>query len=377
MESDLIMTTIAELLEAKTSDPEKLINYLRNDLLPKATALMNNKVLPKYVPLFPEDRLPTNQRNLTDSRTRIGVLLEYEFAKAVNEVLEPVICQEEPVLTYVVANQFPDLAFRSSEGRLGVRFEMKAIQTIAEEKSANFSTLIKDIRNGADFVVVLLWEWQPHQTKDLKFPFICDFSVMDAYQLATIRDCYWLNSPPIGLESARQGFDLTFGVNAREDSFNKEEGNYGKLMRIFDSKYEQYLPNDVRESETLKAYYQFRKDAICLGLQHVVADIAQEAAEGNSGSSQLVSNALPVKFVVTRNSAHLTIIGFQSLVGVKQRTLEIMREYQAGVALILNEKFSWQVRDASWNRIDGGSKPAEAENWVRRTWETIHPPNLV
>ena len=369
MESDLIMTTITELLKAKTSDPEKLINYLRNDLLPKATAHMNSKVLPKYVPLYPEDRLPTNQRNLTDSRTRIGVLLEYEFAKAVNEVLEPVICQGEPVLTYVVANQFPDLAFRSSEGRLGVRFEMKAIQTIAEEKAANFYTLVKDIRNGTDFVVILVWNWKRHPTKDLQFPFIYSFSVMDAYQLGMIRDCYWLNNPPPGLESARQGFDLTFGVNAKVNQFNKEEGNYGKLMRIFNSKQEKHLPDDIRENETLKAYYQFSTDAIRLGLQHVVEDIAQEAIEGNSGSYKLVSDTMPVKFMVTQNSAHLVIIGFQALTGTERQTREMMCEYQATAALILNNKFSWQVWDASWNKISEGKKPAGAKKWVREIWE--------
>ena len=371
------MTDISDLLEARTTEPDKIVRYLKDDLLPDAIERMNSQVLPRYVPLYPQDRLPTNQRNLTDSRTRIGVLLEYEFAKAVNDVLESVNHQRVPALTYVVANQFPDLAFRSTDGQLGIRFEMKAIQTIAEEKSANFSTLIKDIRKGSDFVVVLLWEWQQHEVDDLKFPFICGYAVMDAYQLAHLRDCYWLNTPPVGLESARQGFDLTFGVNAREDNFNKEEGNYGKLMRIFEPKFAQYLPGNIRNSETLNAYYEFRKNAIQLGLRQTCEDIADKAAAIGSGSFRIVSETMPVQFLVTRKTAILLIIGYENLIGKKQQSLNLMGEHGACVALILNEKFSWQVRDVNWKRITSGSKPVKAKEWVRQNWETRHRPNLI
>ena len=194
--------------------------------------------MPLAVTLFPDDVLPTNQRNLTDVRTRIGILLEYEFAKAVTASLPPEVKEQGVALTYVIANQFPDLAFRGADGQIGVRFEMKAIETIAEEKAANFATLIKDIRKDTDFVVVLLWEWRKHKSGDKKFPHIDNYFVMDAYQLAQMRDCNWLNNPPSKLQSTRQGFDLTFAVNAKPDSYNKEEGNFGKLMRIFDRQHE-------------------------------------------------------------------------------------------------------------------------------------------
>lgn len=40
-----------------------------------------------------------------------------------------------------------------------MRIEVKCLQSMAEEKSANFDTLIKDINPQTDFVVVFLWEW--------------------------------------------------------------------------------------------------------------------------------------------------------------------------------------------------------------------------
>ena len=243
-----------DLLDGTADDPEAVLEFLDKKLLPQAVDILNKDALPWAVALFPDDLLPTNQRNLTDVRTRIGILLEYEFAKAVAASLPTQSREKRIDLTYVIANQFPDLAFRTIDGKVGIRFEMKAIQTIAEEKSANFSTLIKDIRKDTDFVVILLWEWMKHQCLDRKFPYIHRFFVMDAYQLAQMRDCNWLNNPPARLLSARQGFDLTFAVNAQDDSYNKEEGNYGKLMRIFSSEHEDLLPNSVRQGRTLKNY---------------------------------------------------------------------------------------------------------------------------
>ena len=357
-----------------TSKESKAILQCLNELLNRATALMNNDTLPMAVPLFPDDVLPTNQRNLTDVRTRIGVLLEYEFAKAINASLPPEIKEEGLALTYVVANQFPDLAFRSSRGKLGIRFEVKAIEAVAEEKSANFSTLIKDIRKETDFVVTLLWEWRQHEALNLHFPHIDAFFVMNAYQLAQMRDCHWLNNPPTGLQSARQGFDLTFAVNAKGDSFNQEEGNYGKLMRIFDSKHQHLLPVDVQESDALRTYYQLTEEVARLGLGQVGSKIAAAAVEETGHTWIVDSDTFPVSFAVERNGGRLVIMGGRTMPR-KQQATAIMADHLAGHVLLLSEKFSWTVRDADWNRIEGGRKPAEAEDWVQRLWQPVirHP----
>ena len=81
------MPVSVELLDGTSMDPEAVLRYLNEDLIPQAVTLMNNETLPSEVSLFPEDVLPTNQRNLTDVRTRIGILLEYDFAKAVTASL--------------------------------------------------------------------------------------------------------------------------------------------------------------------------------------------------------------------------------------------------------------------------------------------------
>lgn len=363
------MPITAQILNG-TSRDSRAIQTCLDELLTKATTLMNSHTLPMAVPLFPDDVLPTNQRNLTDVRTRIGVLLEYEFAKAVNASLPPEVTREGLALTYVIANQFPDLAFRSSRGELGIRFEVKAIEAIAEEKSANFSTLLKDVRKETDFVVTLLWEWQQHHTRNLRFPQIHAFFVMNAYHLAQMRDCNWLNNPPKALQSARQGFDLTFAVNAKGDSFNQEEGNYGKLMRIFDSKHQHLLPTEVQQSDTLRTYYQMTQEVARLGLVQVATNIATAAA-GQAGNISIVeANSLPVRFVIERDEGRLLIMGGR-VMPRKSQARETMNHHLAHHALLLSEKFSWAVYDADWNRIDGGRKPATAEHWVQELWQPI------
>lgn len=371
------MTISLDFLDGTADDPEAVLKLLDEELLPQAVNILNDDMLPLAVALFPDDILPTNQRNLTDVRTRIGILLEYEFAKAVTASLPTTIRDQGIALTYVIANQFPDLAFRSMDGQVGIRFEMKAIQTIAEEKSANFSTLIKDIRKDTDFVVVLLWEWKDYKSSTKKFPYIHCFFVMNAYQLAMMRDCNWLNNPPAGLQSARQGFDLTYAVNAQANSYNREEGNYGKLMRIFDSKHEYHLPISVRRGQTLEKYYLFNQEAARLGLKHVGQEIA---AAGNvdqgNGSYTLIAETLPVCFLSERNDCRLIIMGFRRM-PTKQQVIPVMKEHAAHLALLLNEKFQWKVRDGTWRVVGSGRKPAEAKTWVRENWDNLTSTHLI
>ena len=370
------MKVTVEFLIGNANDSEEVLEFLEKKLLPCAVDILNMVSLPEAVVLFPGDVLPTNQRNLTDFRTRIGILLEYEFAKAVTESLDLAMDDQGVTLTYVIANQFPDLAFRTIDGQIGIRFELKAIQTTAEEKSANFSTLIKDIRKDTDFVVVLLWEWSDHESRTRQFPYIHRFYVMDAYQLAQIRDCYWLNSPPSNLRSARQGFDLTYAVNARGDAFNKEEGNYGKLMRIFNSDFQNLLPDSIRRGKTLRTYYAFSQEAARLGLRHIGQDIAAQSVGHREGTYRLVSDTMPVCYLSTHKENRLLIFGYRSM-PTKQQVMPVMEKHAAHAALLLNEKFQWAIRDKKWEKVEEGKKPAGAKKWVSEDWRDFSSPYLI
>ncbi len=348
------------LLMGQQGDPEGVLAALRSEVLPTAVQQMNEELLPFQFALYDDDRIPTNQRNLTDVRTRMGVLLEYELAKAINQVLVSDL-GDEATLTYVIANRYPDLAFRGRKGEVGVRFEVKAIETAAEEKSANFDTTIKDIREGTDFVVVLIWEWVAHKQHPLKHPAILDVVVMDAHQLAQMRDTYWLNRPPTNPGDARQGFDLCYGVNCSAGNYNKEEGNYGKLMRVFDPEYEKYLPGRVKEGTTLGEYYRFRRVTTESGLKLISQRIAY-AYQIDDGASR-IGSGLPVVYAVQGAGHRLLIIG-DSAMPNKKDSLGLMKQEGVDYALLLNGKFDWKVRDRNWGELASGKKPAEAEDWA-------------
>ncbi|MGH9857653.1 MAG: hypothetical protein ACRD4B_07405, partial [Acidobacteriota bacterium] len=81
------MSVDPSLLNGQVTDSEAILRVLRTDILPHAVRQMNEELLPFQFALYKDDRVPTNQRNLTDVRTRMGVLLEYELAKAINHVL--------------------------------------------------------------------------------------------------------------------------------------------------------------------------------------------------------------------------------------------------------------------------------------------------
>ncbi len=359
------MSVSAELLDGRTSDSEQILKVLREDVFPAAIHRMNADVLPFQFARFDVDRLPTNQRNLGDVRTRVGPLLEYELAKAVTAIL-PETVLEQVVLTYVIANKYPDLAFRTHDGGIGVRFEVKAIETVAEEPAANFDTLIKDIRKGTDFVVTMLWEWRRHGDRTLQFPHIDAVFILDAYQLAQMRDCYWLNRPPKDVGDGRQGFDLCFGVNCKKNKYNQEKGNYGKSLRIFDPQYEALLPHEVLCGTTLPSYYELRREVATLGLRRIGSEIANAFADGREASVRFLSDSLPT-LINARNAERTLLVhgDYELPQKLPDRVSQTMTSSHAAHALLLNEKFKWRVRDRDGQLVAAGEKPATAIEWVR------------
>src|SRR5581483_7838167 len=81
------MPIAVELIDGTVKDTERVLAGLTKDLFPQALLILNDETLPVQFSLFVDDVVPTNQRNLTDVRTRMGVLLEYELGKAITHLL--------------------------------------------------------------------------------------------------------------------------------------------------------------------------------------------------------------------------------------------------------------------------------------------------
>lgn len=195
--------TREEVIQMLTADASalELSTWLRNTYFPEIVDRFNRESSRKRFGLYQNEQIPANERNLTDVRTRMGTLIEFELARISNELL-PELGIHDIFWSYVVANRFPDLEIRRNNGDRLLRLEIKCLQCIAEEKSANFDTLKKDIDPNTDFVVVCLWDWIPDGATACQWdtaPQIMKAYVFHAYSLTLLRDTYWLNRPPANL----------------------------------------------------------------------------------------------------------------------------------------------------------------------------------
>lgn len=247
--------------------PDAVAQWLRSTYLPELIELFNHDDCRKRLGLYQNERIPDNERNLTDVRNRVSLIIEYELARISNDILSDA-GGVALFWSYVVANRFPDLEVRRINGTRCLRIEVKCLQSIAEEKSANFDTLKKDINPNTDFVVVFVWEWGYADSTNFgwdRAPRILKCYVFHAMSLADLRDAYWLNRPPANLGGGFQGFDLRYAVNCVDGNYSEEEGNYGKLLRIWQADFPYRPPTTEVLKDTEEEYLRFKKGVVLDG----------------------------------------------------------------------------------------------------------------
>lgn len=274
-------------LEAVTSEdhsPLELCQWLRNEFINTFITRFNNDDNRRKLALYNGEVIPTNERNLTDVRNRVSLIIEYELAKISNQILKEDYDIDQIFWSYVVANRFPDLEVLDNFGNKVLRVEVKCLQSISEEKSANFDTLKKDLNDETDYLMVFLWEWD-YEKKDVSWdraPKILDAFIFHAYSLATFRDQYWLNKPPSNLGNGFQGFDLRHAVNCVDGVFSVEEGNYGKLLRIWNSDFEFKPKMTPLLIDTEKEYQRLKSNSILSGFESLSRNIIPKLSKDSS-----------------------------------------------------------------------------------------------
>lgn len=248
-------------------EPLETLVWLRDTFLPVMLKNLNTTDVRRRLGIYGGEKIPENERNLTDTRNRVSLVAEYEIARIATRLLEHAKITDL-FWSYVVANRFPDLEVRHDSGKRGLRIEVKCLQTIAEEKSANFDTLRKDIHPKTDFLVVVLWEWRHDPTEVTwdRAPQFLKMYVFHAASLAELRDWYWLNRPPANLGDGLQGYDLCFGINCANGKYNEEEGNYGKITRLWKEGFPHRPKSSILMDQTIGDYLVFKTEAITSGL---------------------------------------------------------------------------------------------------------------
>ena len=259
-------------------EPSDMVDWLHEQYLPEIQRRLNSLDSRRRLALFGGEKIPTNERNLTDSRNRVGLILEYELARHSNDLLKEAGI-EDLFWSYVVANRFPDLEVHDAEGNANLRFEVKSLQSCAEEKSANFATLIKDIKPTTDYLIVFLWEWENGVSSSWDQAVrILKMYAFHAYSLAKLRDSCWLNSPPNNCDYY-QGFDLRYPVNCNGTTFSEEEHNLGKLLRLWKPDTEYYGADVALVKKTISAYSSFVAEVYELGFETIAHSLLSELAK--------------------------------------------------------------------------------------------------
>lgn len=336
-------------------EPLSTLKWLQKKFLPLALHRLNHSDSCKRLALYGGDRIPENERNLTDFRNRISLIIEYEFARVITAILTEAGVGDL-FCAYVVANRFPDLEIRNTKGELGLRFEVKCLQSTAEEKSANFSTLRKDIQPSADFIVVFLWDWRSDCTDTQwdRAPYVSDVFIFNASTLATLRDCYWLNKPPSDLGGGYQGFDIRYAVNCKAGAYHEEEGNLGKLLRLWQDGFD-YRPGETELMlKTENDYLAFKEVVVIRGFEILARQILPSLSGGTP-----INEIREGENLVGFESGNLGFIA-NSRVNGRPDLKRIMSVQGLGRAWLLTDKYDWtcfQHTEGTLKEISKGKKP--------------------
>ena len=335
--------------------PDTTAKWLRRTYFAELLDIFNTSESRRRLGIYGGEKIPENERNLTDVRNRVSLIIEYETARLSNDILET-FNGSSFFWSYVVANRFPDLEVRKADGTRSLRVEIKCLQSIAEEKSANFDTLIKDLNPNTDFVVVFLWEWEyPLGRNEIwdRAPKILRHYVFNAYSLASLRDCYWLNKPHSNLGDGFQGFDLRYAVNSNHGLYSQEEGNYGKLTRIWSEDFPHRPATTPAVTDTESEYLKFKREVIEIGFWSLCNQLLP-IISGDKQTSPLEADGVKVGEKASRYAFFL-----KSLIDVDEAN-QISIESGCDFMVIMTDKYlstGYEVRSDGATRTFHQLKP--------------------
>jgi hypothetical protein len=130
-------------------------------MLPTVVDDVNKVFAPRQ--LIKKDRLaeplPTDKRQLSSYRTRLGTMLEYAISSYMDAIINKIF-DSNLRLTFVVAHEYPDFYMRNEDLSPSVRIEMKAVDADSDEQAARFDVLSGLIQGEKDVLILIAWEWQ-------------------------------------------------------------------------------------------------------------------------------------------------------------------------------------------------------------------------
>lgn len=224
------MTTLPELLSQESWDIKAISRYF-NDLLTEAVAEVNADFGPQRLSKAPRhlEPLPTNTRQLSSYRTRIGTMLEYALSTAMNRLLGEKYSGQY-LLTFATSHEYPDFYLRDDALAVLLRIEMKAVDADSDEQAARFSTPTVWIDHQRDMLLLVGWEWQDlaGQNGEVigEYPHIFASVILPAGEIARERDIR------LEITGGKIEGEEVFVYSKKKGEFVPDPGNYGKFWRI-------------------------------------------------------------------------------------------------------------------------------------------------
>ncbi len=227
--------TLTDYLKDSVTYREEITTFFRNEVIPAAIAKINETFSPRRLSKQTREiePLPTDQRQLSSYRTRLGTMLEYGLSTEIEKILSNLFGNEF-FLTFAVAHEFPDFYLRDKERKPILKIEMKAVDADSDEQSARFDVLLEHLDEFRDFILFIGWKWQEQESNTMKWesPVIFTFAFVSAHDLGLVRDARLIAT----------GGKIENGVilvpsTKNPGTFTNDPGNYGKLWRIIQRKH--------------------------------------------------------------------------------------------------------------------------------------------
>jgi len=225
---------LLELFRNLAGNRNTILEYFNTEILPDAINSVNSQFAFRRLAKLgrADEPLPTDPKQLSSYRTRLGTMLEYSIGSELDRIIREKY-DDKISLTHAVAHEYPDFYIRGPSLAKTLRIEMKAVDCESDEQAARFDAPTSAIDSNADFVLFVGWEWKKETSgKNLQWehPHIFAYVFVPAIELAKERD---VRLYQIG---GRIEDDKVLVPSTKDPGkYVEDPGNYGKIWRIIHS----------------------------------------------------------------------------------------------------------------------------------------------
>lgn len=224
------MNDLKKLFAAKPKNIEEIALWM-DELVKVASENINNDFSPRRLSKGTRkvEPLPTNTRELSSFRTRIGTMLEYALSTEMDRIIRE-HNGDEFYLTFAVSHEYPDFYLRDDTLSSLLRIEMKAVDADSDEQAARFGVPTADIEKSNDLLLIVGWKWEPiinDKTEIGEYPHIFISMVLPAKDIVEERD------KRLALAGGEiEGREVLVPKRGKPGVFGPDPGNYGKFWRL-------------------------------------------------------------------------------------------------------------------------------------------------